>query len=76
MYIKIIYPSHNIMFECDKIVETEGCLQFMLGSEFVSQYNPAVQDFATIYVMNNDGKTVDRYNFTEKISQVVENKED
>ena len=63
MYVKVVFKNHNVMFECDRIVETEGCLQFMVGSEVTTQHNPAIEDEAAIYIMNDNGKTIDHYNF-------------
>ena len=61
MFIRIVAKEHSIMFECDRVVETDTFLQFMQGSEIFHQLVYAEEEWMHVYAMNDNGQTVDSW---------------
>ena len=63
MYARIVRSGCNVLIECDKVTEyTEtGPMQFEKDEEVVMELIPADIPETTVFVMNDEGKTIDRY---------------
>lgn len=61
MFIRIVAEKHNILFECDRVVETEISLSFWKGDEVFIELYYDHEEGLNIYAMNNDGKTIQHW---------------
>ena len=62
MYITVVAETHNVFFECDKVIETEGLsLVFMKGKEKFVELLYADNEKLKIYAMNDIGRTTNSW---------------
>lgn len=62
MYINIIAETHNVFFECDKVIETERVrLSFLKGDEVFIDLCYDEEEKLRIYAMNDIGRTVNSW---------------
>jgi len=72
MFVRIVAEKHNVLFECTRVVERENGMTFLTGvqGDIVHTellYNDEEQLF--IYAMNNEGKTIERWNISPEGKQ-------
>ena len=61
MYVRVVGERHNVLFECDKVIETETNLSFVKNDELLMEIVYADEENLHIYAMNDSGKTIDRW---------------
>jgi len=61
MFIRIVGEKHNVLFECDRVIETEVGFSFWRDDEIFVELTNAQEEKTHIYAMNNDGKTIDSW---------------
>ena len=61
MYVRIVGEKHNVLFECDKIIETETNLTFAKDDKLFMELLYADEENLHVYAMNSDGKTIDSW---------------
>lgn len=62
MYISIIAETHNVFFECDRVIETEGVsLSFLKGDDVFIDLLYSDEERLRIFAMNDIGRTVNTW---------------
>ena len=61
MFVRLVAETHNVLFECDRVIETEESLDFWKGDEIFVNLVYADEEKISAYVMNNNGKTIDSF---------------
>ena len=62
MYISIVAETHNVYFECDRVIEREGVsLTFLKGDETFIELLYSDEEKLAIYAMNDVGRTVNTW---------------
>ena len=61
MFVRLVAEKHNVLFECDRVIETETSLSFCKGDDVFIELIYTDEEKLRIYAMNNDGKTIDNW---------------
>jgi len=62
MYIRIVGEGSNVLFECDRVIETKFSLSFWKEDEIFVELEYDKEERLRIYAMNSEGKTIDNWN--------------